>query len=412
MWKSIVTLTVLLTLAVACPSFGQTGAPAAKADPAKLIAVLKSDAPFKDKADACRQLAVVGTPDAVPVLAALLGDDKLAHMARYALEPIPDPSVDAAFREALGKLKGKHLVGVIGSIGVRRDARAVLLLTKLLKDADAEVVRAAAGTLGRIGSADAARALEGALADAPAANQLVLCEGLFRCAEALAASKQRDEALGIYDRVRTLKAPHQVRAAALRGAILTRGPKGLPLLGESLRSDEYVLFAAAVRTAQEMPGGEVTDVLTRALDQKSADRQLLVIQALGGRADEKALPALLAAARLDLPAGQRVVLCGQARGLVKKTEQKKQLLAALGSIPSADAILLAMTYLDEPETRKDASVAVVAVAEKLLQGADAKKVGPQLVEPLQRVAQSAVDAELTQRARAALERAQAKGGKK
>jgi HEAT repeat protein len=412
MWKSIVTLTLLLTLAAAGPSFGQTGPPAAKADPAKLITVLKSDAPLKDKADACRQLALVGTPDAVPVLAALLGDDKLAHMARYALEPIPDPSVDAALREALGKLKGKLLVGVIGSIGVRRDAKAVPPLTGLLKDADAEVVRAAARTLGRIGSADAARALEGALAGAPAANQLALYEGLFRCAEALAAGKQLDEALGIYDRLRTLKAPHQIRAAALRGAILTRGPKGLPLLKESLGSDEYVLFAAAVRTAQEMPGGEVTDVLTRAFGQKSTDRQLLVIQALGGRADEKALPALLAAAKLDLPAGQRVVLCGQARGLVKQPEQKQQLLAALGSIPSHDAILMAVPYLDEPATREAAGAAVVAVAEKLLQGAGAKKIAPQLVQPLERVAQSGAGAELTQRARTALERAQAKDAKK
>ncbi len=58
-------------------------------------------------------------------LAALLGDEKLAHMARYGLEPIPDPAVDDALRDALGKLKGRPLVGVIGSIGVRRDTKAV-----------------------------------------------------------------------------------------------------------------------------------------------------------------------------------------------------------------------------------------------------------------------------------------------
>ena len=46
-------------------------------------------------------------------------------MARYALETIPDPSVDDALRDALGKLKGRPLLGVIGSLGVRRDAKAV-----------------------------------------------------------------------------------------------------------------------------------------------------------------------------------------------------------------------------------------------------------------------------------------------
>ena len=103
----------------------------------ELIAVLKSSASEKDKADACLELARIGTKDSVAPLAALLGDEKLAHMARYALEPIPDPAVDDALRDALGKLKGRLLVGVIGSIGVRRDAKAVEPLSKLLKDKDA-----------------------------------------------------------------------------------------------------------------------------------------------------------------------------------------------------------------------------------------------------------------------------------
>ena len=67
----------------------------------------------------------VATKEAVPTLAALLGDEKLSHMARYALEAIPDPSVDDALRDALGKLQGRPRLGVIGSLGVRRDAKAV-----------------------------------------------------------------------------------------------------------------------------------------------------------------------------------------------------------------------------------------------------------------------------------------------
>ena len=43
----------------------------------KLIAVLQSDAPPQDKAIPCKQLAVYGTKEAVPALAALLPDPKL-----------------------------------------------------------------------------------------------------------------------------------------------------------------------------------------------------------------------------------------------------------------------------------------------------------------------------------------------
>lgn len=293
-------MVITLLLAGAMQSFGQTVPPATKEQVDKLTAVLKSDAPQKEKVDACRQLAVIGTKDAIAPLAALLGDEKLSHMARYGLEPIPDPAVDDALRDALGKLKGRPLIGVITSVGVRRDAKAVAALTKMLQDTDTEVAQAAARAMGKIGNSAAAKALQSALPKAPAANQLALCEGLFRCAEALAAENQRGEAIAIYDQLLTLKAPHQVRTGALRGAILARQKDGLPLLQKHLRSSDYILFSAAVRTSYELPGAEVTKALTAVLNPPTGvpeDNQILVIQALGKRADAAALPSLFALAR-------------------------------------------------------------------------------------------------------------------
>jgi HEAT repeat protein len=284
-----------LVLAGAVQSFAQTVA--AKQDEAKLIAVLKSDAPHKDKADACRQLAIIGTKDAIAPLAALLADEKLSHMARYALEPIRDPAVDEALRDALGRLKGRPLVGVIGSIGVRRDARAVRPLARMLQEPDAEVAQAAARALGSIANQRATRALQRGLRDASAANRLALCEGLFRCAEVHAAEGRRDVAVEIYDQLRELDGPHQVRGGALRGAILARGKDGVALLREHLRSDDYILFSAACQTALEMPGSEVTEALTAAVNRLPADNQILVIWTLGKRADPAALPALFALAK-------------------------------------------------------------------------------------------------------------------
>lgn len=287
-----------MVLAGAIQSFAQTVPPATKEQEAKLIAVLTSDASQKEKVDACRQLAVIGTKDAVAPLAALLGDEKLSHMARYALEPIPDPAVDEALRDALGKLKGRPLVGVIISLGVRRDAKAVPALGKMLRDSGADVAQAAARALGSIGDSAAAKALQAALPNAPAANQLAFCEGLFRCAEALAAKGQRDQAVAIYDQLRNLKQPHQARTGAVRGAILARGKDGPALLREYLRSDDYILFSAAVQAALELPRDKVvTEVLTAELAKLPADNQILVIQTLGKRADPAALPALFAMAK-------------------------------------------------------------------------------------------------------------------
>ena len=258
----------------------------------QLIAVLKSDAPFEGKSQACRDLAVVGNKEAVPVLAGLLADEKLAHMARYALEPMPDPAVDEAFREALGRLKGKLLVGVINSIAVRRDPKAVDALARLLPDADPQVASAAAIALGRIGTTDAAKALEQAPGSAPA-----LYEGRLYCADALAAQGRRDEAVAIYDSLRGSQAPAPIRAAALRGAILARA-SGVPLLIEQLHNSDASMFGVALWVAQrELPGAETTRALAAELDKLPAERQALLIQALGNRGDPAALPAMLAAVK-------------------------------------------------------------------------------------------------------------------
>jgi HEAT repeat protein len=247
----------------------------------------------------CRKLSLCGSATCVPALATLLPDAELSHMARYALEPMPDAAVDEVFRDALGRLKGKPLVGVIGSIGVRRDPKAVEPLQELLQrhQAGGQVMQAAARALGSVGPPAAAQALEAALDHPPPEGHLDVCEGLFRCAEALIATGHPDKAIEIYDRLRGLDTAHQVRGGALRGAILARGSDGLPLLRRHLRSDDYILFSAAAQVAQEMSVAGVTDVLTAALDDLPADNQIVVIQALGERNDPAALPALFKATR-------------------------------------------------------------------------------------------------------------------
>jgi len=296
--KIIFALLVALLFASTVQLFGQTVPPATKENVDKLIAVIKSEAPQKEKVDACRQLSVIGTKDAIAPLAALLGDEKLSDMARYALEPIPDPAVDDVLRDALGRLKGRPLAGVITSIGVRHDAKAVAAVSKLLQDQDSIVAQAAARALGSIGNQAAAKSLRGALKNVSAANQLAVCEGLLRCAESLAAKGQRDQAIEIYDLLLSTKAAHQVRAGALRGAILTRGKDGLSLLRQHLKSDDYILFSAAVQASYELPKDKaVTDVLTDGLSKLPADNQILVILAIGKRGDAAALPTLFALAK-------------------------------------------------------------------------------------------------------------------
>ena len=104
-------------------AFAQQPLPA-EGDETQLLGVLESDAELFDKAKACQRLAIIGTSKSVPVLARFLGDEKLSHYARFGLESNPSSDVDDAFRDALGRLSGEQLIGVVNSIGVRRDSRA------------------------------------------------------------------------------------------------------------------------------------------------------------------------------------------------------------------------------------------------------------------------------------------------
>jgi HEAT repeat protein len=271
--------------------------------------VLKSNAPFEDKMEACRVLSHTATVDAVPVLKPLLLDEQLSHPARYVLEPMQCPEAGEALRDALGKTNGRLKVGIISSLEVRRDGQAVPALIPLLADADGQVAQAAAGALGKIATPDAVKALGDAVAkaDAGSRNFAAFCDALMDVAEIFAAKQQGDQAAAIYDRLSGIdKAPAQVRAAALRGAVLARGPKdGLPALIKALHSEDGAIFAASLRTVRELKGGnELSAALAGEIAGIQADRQVQLIQTLADCGGDGAGPALLALAK-DAPVETR-----------------------------------------------------------------------------------------------------------
>jgi len=281
--------------------FGQTAAANTPNSPTekelKLISVLQSDAPNAEKAITCKQLSVYGTQEAVPALAPLLANEELASWARTALEVIPGPAADAVLRDAMGTVQGRLLVGVINSIGVRRDAQAVSGLAAKLKDADADVASAAAVALGCIGGDQAAAILEPALADVPAAVRAAVAEGCVRCAEKYLAEQKTAQAKKLYDAVCVADVPKQRVLDATRGAILARGSAGVAFLVEQLTSADKGRLGIGLRTARELPGQDVTEALAVAMGRLSPDRQPLLLLAIADRKDAAVLPVVVKTAQ-------------------------------------------------------------------------------------------------------------------
>src|SRR5579872_7134132 len=94
----------------------------------RLLAALTSDISRDAKDFVCRMLTLVGSAASAPALAGLLADENHSHMARYALERIPAAEAAQALREAVSKVNGTLKIGVISSLGSRRDASAVSVL--------------------------------------------------------------------------------------------------------------------------------------------------------------------------------------------------------------------------------------------------------------------------------------------
>jgi type 1 glutamine amidotransferase len=186
---------------------------------ASLIAVLDSDAKRAGKQFVCRQLSIIGTERCVPTLAKMLTNDETADMARYALERIPGPAVDEALRGALGKTGGKAKIGVINSLGQRRDEKAVAALSGLIGDGDKMIAEAAVAALGQIADDKAAEALAKVTDSTSGKLQMVVLDSYLKCADRLAADGKRAQAIAIYRQLQKKSYPKPIQTAALRGML-------------------------------------------------------------------------------------------------------------------------------------------------------------------------------------------------
>jgi HEAT repeat protein len=182
----------------------------------RIAAVLTSKAPRAAKDYACRQLRTIGTAASVPVLTALLMDEELSHMARYALERIPDPEAGTAMRNALPRAAGTLKIGLISSLGVRGEADSVATMKSLLGDRDGAVACAAAHALGAIGSPEASKTLASAKTNAAAKE--AVADALLICAENVLATGQKGDAKAIYQWVWKNSASEPAKHAAELGA--------------------------------------------------------------------------------------------------------------------------------------------------------------------------------------------------
>ena len=274
----------------------------------QLHAVLQSEASVHEKAIACERLAVLGTRESVPLLAELLPDQRLSHYARFALETIPDASVDRVLRESLARLQGSQLVGVINSLGQRRDAEAVGLLSEKLSSGEPAVASAAAAALGRIANEAAAEFLRQQIRSAPDRLQPAVGDACLACAESLLEQQRGEAAAELYRAVRLSSLPKRFRVAATYAALQTGAPADL--LREQLQAEDKAFFAIGVQAARELPADVAAPVLLEQVARQDPQRRAALLGALRELGDERALAAFRTACQDESTAVQVAAIRG------------------------------------------------------------------------------------------------------
>lgn len=195
---------------------------------AQLTALLASDATDAGKLFAAKQLHRIAGRKNVRALGRLLKEPKTAFYARYALEDIPGRAATKALCAAMKASSVSAKIGLINTLGNRRDPAAVTVLASMIGDDDPAIAEATIAALGKTGGAKAASVLKKSLSQAdkssPRAHYAVLADACLECAERLAAEGDKAEAVSLYRAVYETSASGPVKDAASRGMKLASSP--------------------------------------------------------------------------------------------------------------------------------------------------------------------------------------------
>jgi HEAT repeat protein len=244
---------------------------------------------------ACRALRLIGGPDSVPVLAALVLKPETTDAARFALEKIPGSEADQALLAALDRSQGAVKRGLVFSIGERGSAAAVPALEKLAGGKDLSLAADAAKALGKVGGPEAVRVLTGVLGKAGPALKLESASAL------LLAAENDPRTAAVYDKLIAANLPPVMRQAAFKGKIDAAGGGGKEIILKTLAGKDAVHYAPAIAMIPEKfgPGdiGQAADLLSRLPE----DARIQLTAVLGGFPADTVGPFLLAAAEDPSP---------------------------------------------------------------------------------------------------------------
>lgn len=348
----------------------------------RFLALLRDPAATEAAKDfACRQISLIASQRAVPALAALLPDPHLSGIARQALERIPDRRADEPLRKALRELRGPTRLGVIGSLGERRDPRAVRPLRALLRDPDPAVASAAAVALGKIGTASAARALlEHRQRTPQPALREALNDGCLRAAWHRARQHDLRTGVRIFDDFFTRETSDHLRLAGFEGLLFAQPAEAPRRILTALDGTDEILRRAAASAIAEITEAAALAQIANGLGRVRPEGQVAALRVLQSPKDTMFRSAVRALLERGAPAARTAAL--EALGVIGEAADVSLLArwAATGAPAESRAARAALVNLTgrgvEEALMARLSGSDVGVRLELLRALAARGTGP------------------------------------
>jgi len=212
-----------------CSQAGTPGNEAERAEVCQLMAEkIGPDTAKPARIWLLKQLERIGRAECVDTVAAAL-DDKDPHVrdgARRALANNPAPEANGKLLAELKDASDKVFkIGLLDALGYRADAASIAEVAKELTNRDEGVAAAAARALGKIATADAAKALAGVRTKAKGDVRFRITDSYLLCADNLLKQGKAKEAAAIYMELNKPDEAKSVRLAAVQGLLKAAGKK-------------------------------------------------------------------------------------------------------------------------------------------------------------------------------------------
>jgi HEAT repeat protein len=177
----------------------------------------------------------------------------------------------------------------------------------------------------------------------------------------------------------------EAKLALLRSLRTAGGPKALQTIQTAMADDDAQVRDTAFHILCDWP---TPDALPRIIDLATAPpKNTIKILALRGLV--RLVP------QSDMLDAKKVDTLKKAMALADRDEERRLVLSALGNVPSADALVLVASRLDNPVLKEEACVAAVTIAEKIASGHDTR-----VTAAMKQVEKMTTNKELASRAKA------------